>query len=289
MTSRHSRHSATRQRHGSRSFAALFAAGLAIAVVSAGTGGAIALSERHNEIGTVASASAAATVPAANLPAETTEQVAAKVVPSVVQLQTEVGNQVDEGSGIILTADGMIMTNNHVVATADAGPASPGGPRTTVTFADGRSVPFTVVATDPTSDIAIVRAQGVSGLPPITLGSSSNLQVGQHVMAVGSPLGLEGTVTTGIISALNRQVSPGNSANQGTPFDAIQTDAPMNPGNSGGALVNMQGQLIGMNSAIATLYTSLGSPTGSIGLGFAIPVDQAKRVADALIATGKAS
>ena len=239
MTSRHPRHSATRQRHGSRSPAALFAAGLAIAVVSAGTGGAIALSVRHNVIGTVASA--AATRPAANLPAETTEQVAAKVVPSVVQLQTEVGNQVDEGSGIILTADGMIMTNNHVVTAADAGPASPGGPRTTVTFADGRSVPFTVVATDPASDVAIVRAQRVSGLTPITLGSSSNLQVGQQVMAVGSPLGLEGTVTTGIISALNRQVSPGNSANQGTPFDAIQTDAPMNPGNSGGALVNMKG------------------------------------------------
>ena len=99
-------------------------------------------------------------------------------------------------------------------------------------------------------------------------------------MAVGSPLGLDGTVTTGIISALNRQVSPGNSASQGTPFKAIQTDAPMNPGNSGGALVNMKGQLIGMNSAIATLDTS----RGSIGLGFAIPVDQAKRVADALIA-----
>jgi putative serine protease PepD len=275
MTSR-SRHSAASQQHGSRSAATLFAAGLAIAVVSAGTGGVIALSVGHNVIGTVASA--AATVPVANLPDESTEQVAAKVVPSVVQLQTEVGNQVEEGSGIILTAEGMIMTNDHVVATADAGTA--GGPRTTVTFADGRSMPFTVVAADPASDIAIVRAQGVSGLTPIALGSSSNLQVGQQVMAVGSPLGLDGTVTTGIISALNRQVSPGNSASQGTPFKAIQTDAPMNPGNSGGALVNMKGQLIGMNSAIATLDTS----RGSIGLGFAIPVDQAKRVADALIA-----
>jgi putative serine protease PepD len=159
-----------------------------------------------------------------------------------------------------------------------------------LTFADGRTTPFTVLATDPTSDIAVVRAQGSSGLTPITLGSSGNLHVGQQVMAVGSPLGLEGTVTTGVISALNRPVSTvANSATQATALDAIQTDAPMNPGNSGGALVNMNGQLIGMNSAIATLGNSPAAETGSIGLGFAIPVDQAKRVADELIATGKAS
>ena len=239
----------------------------------------------------MATASAAAQ-PSANVPAGWIEQVAAKVVPSVVQLQTALGSQTEQGSGIILTADGLIMTNDHVVSSAaNAAPAGPGGAQTLVTFADGRTAPFTVVATDPTSDIAVVQAQGTSGLTPITFGSSSNLRVGQQVMAVGSPLGLEGTVTTGIISALNRPVSTAaaSSANQATAFNDIQTDAPINPGNSGGALVNANGQLIGMNSAIATLGNSPGAPSGWIGLGFAIPVDQAKRVADELIATGKAS
>ena len=180
-----------------------------------------------------------------------------------------------------------------------AGPADPGGPsgpgggapKTTVTFSDGRTAPFTVVGTDPTSDIAVVRVQGVSGLTPLSLGSSSDLKVGQPVMAVGSPLGLAGTVTTGIVSALNRPVSTtGESGNQNTVLDAIQTDAAINPGNSGGALVNMQGQLVGVNSAIATLGADSGdSQSGSIGLGFAIPVDQAKRIADELIASGKAT
>ena len=164
-------------------------------------------------------------------------------------------------------------------------------PKTTVTFSDGRTAPFTVVGTDPATDIAVVRAQGVSGLTPITLGSSANLRVGQAVVAVGSPLGLEGTVTTGIVSALNRPVSPtGEAGNQNTVLDAIQTDAAINPGNSGGALVNMSGELVGVNSAIATLGgDSPDAQSGSIGLGFAIPVDQAKRIADELISTGTAS
>jgi putative serine protease PepD len=133
--------------------------------------------------------------------------------------------------------------------------------------------------------------QGISGLTPISLGSSANLRVGQPVMAVGSPLGLEGTVTTGIVSAMNRPVSTtGESGNQNTVLDAIQTDAAINPGNSGGALVNMSGQLIGVNSAIATLGgDSPDAQSGSIGLGFAIPVDQAKRIADELISSGTAS
>ncbi|EUA57679.1 trypsin family protein [Mycobacterium intracellulare 1956] len=160
-----------------------------------------------------------------------------------------------------------------------------------MTFSDGRTAPFTVVGTDPTSDIAVIRVQGMSGLTPISLGSSSDLHVGQPVVAIGSPLGLSGTVTTGIVSALNRPVSTtGESGNQNTVLDAIQTDAAINPGNSGGALVNMSGQLVGVNSAIATLGgESPDAQSGSIGLGFAIPVDQAKRIADELIATGKAS
>jgi len=230
------------------------------------------------------------------MPPGSVEQVAAKVVPSLVMLETDLGRQSEEGSGIILSADGLIMTNNHVVAAAanPKGPGGPGGgaaPKTTVTFSDGRTAPFTVVGTDPTSDIAVVRVQGISGLNPISLGSSSDLKVGQPVVAIGSPLGLAGTVTTGIVSALNRPVSTtGESGNQNTVLDAIQTDAAINPGNSGGALVNMSGQLVGVNSAIATLGADSGdAQSGSIGLGFAIPVDQAKRIADELISTGKAS
>jgi putative serine protease PepD len=296
---------------------ALAVGALAIAVVSAGIGGAAASVIEHNgqlaaTADGVLSGGAAPSVPAGNAPVGNVEQVAAKVVPSVVMLETDLGRQSEEGSGIVLSSDGLILTNNHVVATAanpghaptphrgsddggggrepDSNP--PGGPpKTTVTFSDGRTADFTVVGADPTTDIAVVRVQGVSGLTPISLGSSANLRVGQPVMAVGSPLGLEGTVTTGIVSALNRPVSTtGESGNQNTVLDAIQTDAAINPGNSGGALVNMSGQLVGVNSAIATLGgDSQDAQSGSIGLGFAIPVDQAKRIADELIATGTAS
>jgi putative serine protease PepD len=304
---------------------ALTVGALAIAVISAGVGGATAsLIDHHGHLPSIADGTslggAAPSVPAANAPVGTVEQVAAKVVPSVVMLETDLGRQSEEGSGIILSSDGLILTNNHVVATAanpnhppmprerggprDQGPQEPPGgpqepdsdrgpgtPKTTVTFSDGRTAEFTVVGADPTTDIAVVRVQGVSGLTPITLGSSANLRVGQPVMAVGSPLGLEGTVTTGIVSALNRPVSTtGETGNQNTVLDAIQTDAAINPGNSGGALVNMSGQLVGVNSAIATLGgDSQDAQSGSIGLGFAIPVDQAKRIADELIKTGTAS
>jgi putative serine protease PepD len=227
---------------------------------------------------------AAPSMPAASLPAGSVEQVASKVVPSVVKLETDLGRASEEGSGIILSSDGLILTNNHVVAGGKGGD-------TTVTFADGRTTKFTVVGTDPSSDIAVVQAAGATGLAPIALGSSGNLRVGQDVVAIGSPLGLEGTVTTGIVSALNRPVAAGGDAqNQNTVLDAIQTDAAINPGNSGGALVNMNGELVGVNSAIATLGGDSGqSQSGSIGLGFAIPVDQAKRIADELIQNGTAS
>lgn len=278
---------------------ALAIGALAIAVVSAGIGGAAASLVQSNRgpVGSNAGglmAGAASSIPAASLPSGSVEQVAAKVVPSVVMLETDLGRQSEEGSGIILSADGLIMTNNHVVATAAKPAGAPGGggaPKTTVTFSDGRTAPFTVVGADPTSDIAVVRAQNVSGLNPIAIGSSSDLRVGQLVVAIGSPLGLSGTVTTGIVSALNRPVSTtGEAGNQNTVLDAIQTDAAINPGNSGGALVNMSGQLVGVNSAIATLGADSGdAQSGSIGLGFAIPISQAKRIADELISTGKAS
>ncbi|MGH3677596.1 MAG: S1C family serine protease [Mycobacterium sp.] len=265
---------------------ALTAGALAVAVVSAGIGGGVALLAQpdHPTVGSASTIGAAPSMPAANLPAGSVEQVAAKVVPSVVKLETDMGRASEEGSGIILSSDGLILTNSHVVAAAK------GGPETTVTFSDGRTAQFSVEGADPSSDIAVIRAQGVSGLTPITLGSSANLRVGQDVVAIGSPLGLEGTVTTGIISALNRPVSAGGDArNQNTVLDAIQTDAAINPGNSGGALVNMNGELVGVNSAIATLGDSAEAQSGSIGLGFAIPIDQAKRIADELIQNGSAS
>jgi putative serine protease PepD len=273
----------------------LVAGGLAIAVVAAGVGGGIATLGRPDRptVTTTISASAPA-LPAANLPAGSVEQVAAKVVPSVVKLETEQGRQSKEGSGIILSSDGLILTNNHVVSAAQPAGGQgqgQGGVQTKVTFADGNTTPFTVVGTDPSTDIAVVRAQGASGLTPITLGSSANLRVGQDVVAIGSPLGLEGTVTTGIVSALNRPVAAsGDAQNQNTVLDAIQTDAAINPGNSGGALVNMNGELVGVNSALATLGGDADpSGGGSIGLGFAIPSDQAKRIADQLIQNGTAT
>ena len=265
---------------------------LAIALVSAGVGGGVATLVKPDRPAITTNAlGAAPSEPAASLPAGSVEQVAAKVVPSVVKLETDMGRQSEEGSGIILSSDGLILTNNHVVAAAKGGPGAPGDTQTKVTFANGNTTSFTVVGTDPSSDIAVVRAAGASGLTPITLGSSANLRVGQDVVAVGSPLGLEGTVTTGIVSALNRPVAAGGDAqNQNTVLDAIQTDAAINPGNSGGALVNMNGELVGVNSAIATLGgDSADAQSGSIGLGFAIPVDQAKRIADELIQSGTAS
>lgn len=270
---------------------AVFAAALAIAMVSAGIGGVVAPDLQSH----LAARSTVATVPAAAYtPArprtDSIEQVAARVVPSVVKLQTDLGSRSGLGSGIGMTTDGLIMTNAHVVSAAQqAARAKPGGVRTVVTFADGHTAPFTVVATDPTCDIAVVRADGTSGLTPITLGSSADLRVGQQVAAVGSPLGLDSTVTTGIISALDRPLSTASgSPDQATAIDAIQTDARLNPGNSGGALVNANAELIGMNSANASSGSAPGE-SGSIGLGFAIPVDEAKRIADELIATGTAS
>jgi putative serine protease PepD len=292
---------AHRKQHTPSRRGALVAAGLAVAVMSASIGGvaAVAVQPYLSTLGTVSTAAPAVPPPAASASTNPIEQIAAKVVPSVVQLQTDLGNESEQGSGIILTADGLIMTNNHVVSAANhqgsaadnAAATGPAPAHTVVMFADGRTAPFTVVATDPTSDIAVVQAQGTSGLTPIAMGSSGDLRVGQQVVAVGSPLGLDSTVTTGIVSALDRPVSTveAGSGNQPTEINAIQTDAPINPGNSGGALVNANGQLVGMNSAIASMGNSPGTQSGSIGLGFAIPVDEAMRIANELIATGKAS
>jgi putative serine protease PepD len=196
---------------------------------------------------------------------------ASKVLPSVVQVN--VGNGL--GSGVILSADGKILTNNHVVAAS--------GGRLTVTLNDGREVPATVVSTDPSSDLAVIQASGVSGLTPIKWADSDSVRVGDAVMAIGSPSGLQGTVTTGIVSALDRKVTvPGEGRRASSvSYQAIQTDASINPGNSGGALVNAAGELVGINSAIYSPASS-GGEAGSVGIGFAIPSDTAKQIVDKL-------
>lgn len=264
----------------------LVAGAIALALLSGGIGGAVGSLATSSNSGSNAPVSNALdapkanTSPASNAPEGSVQAVAAKVVPSVVQIQVSGSRGEGEGSGVILSSDGLIMTNNHVI--------SGGGPdgKLMVAFSDGTTAPATLVGTDPTSDIAVIKAQGKTDLTPVELGSSDGVQVGEQVVAIGSPLGLAGTVTSGIVSALDRPVSTsGETGNQNTVIDAIQTDAAINPGNSGGALVNMNGQLIGINTAIATA----GGQGGSIGLGFAIPVDQARRIADELVDTGKAT
>ncbi len=213
------------------------------------------------------------------------QDVAARVLPSVVSIIVQAGRQTGSGSGVVLSEDGTILTNNHVVSAGGTAPAD----TVLISFSDGSRAKAKVIGTDPTSDIAVVKAEK-TGLTPITVGTSNNLSVGQDVIAIGSPLGLEGTVTTGIISALNRPVSTaGEDGTTESVIDAIQTDAAINPGNSGGALVNSSGALIGINTAIATLGGGSEGVSGSIGLGFAIPIDQAMRVANQLASGGKVS
>lgn len=211
----------------------------------------------------------------------TVESVADKVVPSVVSITSAGRRQGGGGSGVIISADGMIITNAHVVMAGGR------NSKLQVSFSDGRIAEAKLVGEDATSDIAVIKVDE-NDLPAVTFGTAKNLKVGQDVVAIGSPLGLSGTVTTGIVSALDRPVMAGGSqSDQSTVLDAVQTDAAINPGNSGGALVDMGGNLIGINSAIASLGQE--GEAGSIGLGFAIPVDQAKRIADQLINQGYAT
>jgi putative serine protease PepD len=233
-----------------------------------------------------------APVPAAsasNVTPGSVTDVANKVLPTVVEIKTQEG----EGSGIIVSSDGSILTNNHVIA------AAAGGGQIEVDFQNGKTASAKIIGRDPTTDVAVIKAAGVTGLPTATLGTSGNLRIGQQVVAVGSPFDLAGTVTSGIVSSLHRPVDVGNEldqtprhqqqTSQQTVLDAIQTDAAINPGNSGGPLVNMQGQVIGINSAISSPSSSQQSQGGSVGIGFAIPIDQAKRTAQQIEQSGKAT
>jgi putative serine protease PepD len=216
--------------------------------------------------------------------ADSVAGVVRRVLPSVVTLKVAGADETDTGSGFVLRSDGYVVTNNHVVAAAATGGTI------SVVFSDGTTAKGTVVGSDASYDLAVVRV-GRKGLPELRLGESKDVVVGDPVIAVGAPLGLQGSVTTGIVSALNRPVTAGGEASSESSFiNAIQTDAAINPGNSGGPLVNGDGDVIGVNSAIAQLPGTIGvgAQSGSIGVGFAIPSDQVRITADQLIATGKA-
>ncbi|GAA1632971.1 S1C family serine protease [Actinoplanes couchii] len=270
------------------------AAAVLIALLSGGVGAATALALGND--GSTAGVQTGNTSVTRVVDRSSLAQIAAAVQDTVVSITTGSG----EGSGVVLSADGYIVTNNHVVSTAQ-------GDSVTVIFADGTKTTATIVGTDPRTDLAVIKATGVSDLKAATFADSSQIQVGDTVLALGSPLGLEGSVTAGIISAKDRTIQSSGEQEQQeqqqSPFGGgqqqqqqqqsssttmtglLQTDAPINPGNSGGALVNTNGEIVGINSAIATA----GSSTGNIGLGFAIPSNKAKEVAEALMKGEKVS
>jgi len=219
-------------------------------------------------------------VPADEIPASITEMVAA-VLPTVVSIAIDNGGDQGSGSGFVIRPDGYIMTNNHVAA-----PAADGG-SLTVFFEDGSSADAEIVGRNSSYDLAVLKVDAAD-LPVARLGDSDRVGVGDVAVAIGAPLGLEGTVTSGIISSLDRPVTAGGRGELAY-INAIQTDAAINPGNSGGPLLNSTGQVIGINSAIATLAPSFNSEAGSIGLGFAIPVNSARRIAEEIIQTGESS
>jgi putative serine protease PepD len=252
-------------------------------LVAGGVGGGIgALIAEDGSTGTLGSATAAQPV-SSSTQNNDVSAVASRVMPSVVQVNVRAGNASGVGSGVIISSDGRILTNNHVVSGAE---------EITVTLSDGRTVDAEVVGTDTSSDLAVIQAKGVSGLTAATLGDSSTVKVGDQVIAIGSPAGLQGTVTTGIVSALNREVtvstgqerqsplpfSPNGSRGQTVTYHAIQTDASINQGNSGGPLFNAAGQVIGINSSMYSPVAGAGGSAGSVGIGFAIPISDAKEV-----------
>jgi putative serine protease PepD len=233
----------------------------------------------------------------------TVSGVAQAVSPSIVEIGATSSAGQSTGSGVIITADGEVITNNHVVSGADT---------VKVKLSDGKTYTAKVVGTDPDKDLALIKLQGATGLKAASLGDSSKVKVGDEVVAIGSPEGLTGTVTSGIVSALNRDVTVAKDQDQGrqqqqdggwpfefggrqfngdtgdskTTYKAIQTDASLNPGNSGGALINMNGEIIGINSAMYSPSSATGSTAGSVGLGFAIPIDTVKADLDDLRSGG---
>ncbi|MGW0875244.1 trypsin-like peptidase domain-containing protein [Streptomyces sp. NPDC002740] len=261
---------------------------LAVALVSGGLGGAVGVHlERNGGLNPVELPQAAAEP--TGRPADSVAGIAARALPGVVTLHVSGSEESGTGTGFVLDSLGYILTNNHVVEPAG------GDGAITVVFNGGQTAEAEVVGRDSGYDLAVVRVTGVKGLKPLYLGNSDNVRVGDPVVAIGAPFDLEGTVTSGIISAKERPITAGGESGDGSDVsyvDALQTDAPINPGNSGGPLLDAQGHVIGINSAIRSADdgTDSGSArAGSIGLGFAIPVNQGKRVAEELINTGRAT
>ncbi|WP_405731562.1 trypsin-like peptidase domain-containing protein [Streptomyces sp. NBC_00028] len=279
---------ATQDQRRKRAKKALVVAALLLALVSGGVGGVVgAYLERNGGVGDIELPQAAAE-PAGRAP-DSVAGIAARALPSVVTLHVTGSEESGTGTGFVLDDRGHILTNNHVVEPAGA------DGEISVTFHSGDTAKATVVGRDSGYDLAVVKVSGVSGLKPMTLGNSDSVQVGDPVVAIGAPYDLEGTVTSGIISAKERPITAGGESGDGSDVsyvDALQTDAPINPGNSGGPLLDSQARVIGINSAIRSADSGSeesGGQAGSIGLGFAIPVNQAKRVAEELINTGKAT
>lgn len=262
-----------------RATVAILAAATLAAGALGGTVGAV-VGSSHSSGAAAASTSTSAKPVSATTPTDLSA-VIQKVLPTVVQVNVRAGNQQGVGSGVILSQDGKILTNNHVVSGAD---------QLTVTLSDGRTVDASVVRTDPNNDLALIQAKGVSGLTAASLGNSSTVKIGDSVIAIGSPGGLQGTVTTGIVSALDREVTVAGEQQRQSPFPfsrngnstvtyhAIQTDASINQGNSGGPLFNAAGEVIGINSAIYSPVSSPDGAAGSVGIGFSIPINSAKEV-----------
>jgi putative serine protease PepD len=242
---------------GSRKWPRRAAGGVAILALVAGGGTAGGVLADHyliDRTGT-ATATTATTATSTSTISDPLAAVAAKVSPSIVTVLVDSAQQSDLGSGVVLNANGLILTNNHVISS---------GGTVSVRLSTGRTVPARVVAADTTHDLALVQATGVTGLTPVTFGTDDSVAVGDTVLAFGAPLGLSGTVTSGIVSAVDRGVNTGTEKLTGL----LQTDASINEGNSGGALVDTSGNVIGINVAIATASEQ---DSGSVGLGFAIP------------------
>lgn len=284
---------------------------------AAGLGGAAAATSLFTASGSTVVTAGPSTVTVNNTDSvNQTTAIAAKVLPSVVTISATSSSSGGTGSGVVLSSDGYVVTNTHVVTLDGA----TGNADITVTTSDGKVYRATVVGTDPLYDLAVIKLENASGLTPIEFADSASLNVGDQTVAVGAPLGLSNTVTTGIVSALNRSIQIASSAapdgadedqQQGendSPFQfdfgqgqqqqsatssisiaVIQTDAAINPGNSGGALVDDEGKLIGINVAIASTGGSSSSQAGSIGVGFSIPSNVVQRITDELIESGEAT
>lgn len=248
-----------------------------------GIGGAAMLDNHPTAAAPVLNSQPAAAANAADVKPGSVTYAAQVASKSTADIKVTMSQGTAVGSGIVLSPDGYVLTNNHVVAGAGNGSSIQ------VTTADGKTYPATVTGTSPSYDLAVIKLKNASGLTPAALGDSGALQVGEQVVAVGSPENLSNTVTSGIISALSRTVTAGDESGSAvTVYNGLQTDTPINPGNSGGPLVNLAGQVVAVNSAVDTGQGGSGG-VQAFGLGFAIPINTAKRIADELLQDGHAT